>query len=40
MRGTTENDLYEVVQTHLRADHPELVGLMNAEQIWAMAEQE
>ncbi len=40
MRGTTEDDLYKVVQAHLRADHPELVGLMNAEQIWAMAEEE
>ncbi len=36
----TENDLYEVVQAHLRADHPELVGLMDSEQIWAMAEEE
>jgi hypothetical protein len=40
VRGATENELYEVVQAHLRADHPELVGLMNAEQIWAMAEEE
>lgn len=40
MRGTTEGELYDVVQAHLRADHPALVGLMNSEQIWAMAEDE
>ncbi len=38
-RGETEEKLLEEAETHIRADHPDLVGRISRDDLLAMAEE-
>ncbi len=38
-RGETEEELLTDAETHIRADHPDLVGRIGREDLLAMAEE-
>jgi uncharacterized protein DUF1059 len=39
LEGEDDDELWEKAQTHVRADHPELVGKVSREDILAQAEE-
>ncbi len=38
-RGETEEELLAVAETHIRSDHPDLVGRIDRDDLLAMAEE-
>lgn len=40
VRGETEDDIVAAAESHIQAEHPNLVGKMGREQILAMAKDE
>jgi predicted small metal-binding protein len=37
VKGDTDDELVENVESHVQADHPEMVGTMSRDQILGMA---
>lgn len=39
-RGETDEELLTVAETHIRSDHPDLVGRIGRDDLLAMAEED